>query len=52
MSPANKITRRGVKAGKRKRHQFFRLVERFRNAADPREAQRLGNKPGRTVFRN
>lgn len=52
MSPTNKFTRRGIEAGKRKGHQFFKLVERFRNAADPKEAQRLGNKLGRLVFGN
>jgi hypothetical protein len=40
----------GIEAEKRKQQEFFELAEKFRNAADPEEAKRLGNKLGRMVF--
>lgn len=40
----------GIEAEKRKQQEFFELAERFRNAADPREAKRLGDELGRMVF--
>jgi len=36
--------------GKTKKQEFFALAKRFRNAADPKETRRLGNKLGRLVF--
>ncbi|HKW64796.1 MAG TPA: hypothetical protein VJN89_19740 [Candidatus Acidoferrum sp.] len=42
----------GIEAEKRKQQEFFELAERFRNASDPEEAQRLGDKLGRMVFGN
>jgi hypothetical protein len=40
----------GIEAEKRKHQEFFELAERFRNAADPEEAKRLGDQLGRMVF--
>jgi hypothetical protein len=41
----------GIEAEKQK--PFFALVERFRRATDPKEAQRLGGRTtGRTIFGN
>jgi hypothetical protein len=40
----------GIEAEKRKQKEFFELAERFRNATDPEEAKRLGDKLGRMVF--
>ena len=40
----------GMEAEKRKQEEFFELAERFRNATDPEEAKRLGDKLGRMVF--
>ncbi len=40
----------GLEAEKRKEQEFFELAERFRNASDPEEAKRLGDKLGRMVF--
>ena len=40
----------GIEAEKRKQQEFFELAELFRNATDPEEAKRLGNKLGRMVF--
>jgi hypothetical protein len=40
----------GIEAEKRKRQEFFQLAELFRNATDPEEAKRLGNRLGRMVF--
>jgi hypothetical protein len=40
----------GIEAEKRKQQEFFALAERFRNAADPEEAKRLGDQLGRMVF--
>ena len=40
----------GIAAEKRKQQEFFELAELFRNATDPEEAKRLGNKLGRMVF--
>ncbi len=40
----------GIEAEKRKQQEFFELAGKFRNAADPEEAKRLGDKLGRMVF--
>ena len=40
----------GIEAEKRKQQEFFELAEKFRNATDPEEAKRLGNKLGQMVF--
>ena len=40
----------GIEADARKQQEFFELSERFRNAADPEEAKRLGDKLGQMVF--
>jgi len=40
----------GIEAEKRKQQEFFELTERFRNASDPEEVKRLGDKLGRMVF--
>ncbi|HXN54187.1 MAG TPA: hypothetical protein VN943_19820 [Candidatus Acidoferrum sp.] len=40
----------GIEAEKRRQLEFFDLAERFRNATDPEEAKRLGDKLGRMVF--
>ena len=40
----------GIEADKHKQQEFFELAERFRNATDPEEAKRLGDKLGRIVF--
>jgi hypothetical protein len=40
----------GIEAEKRKQQEFFELAEQFRNASDPKEAKRLGDKLGRMVF--
>jgi hypothetical protein len=40
----------GIEAEKRKQQEFFDLAERFRNATDPEEAKRLGDKLGQLVF--
>ena len=42
----------GIEAEKRRQQEFFDLAERFRNATDPEEAKRLGDKLGRMVFGN
>ena len=39
-----------IQGEKEKRREFERLVERFRNAADPEKAKRLGDKLGRLIF--
>ena len=41
---------RGNQRKKRKQQEFFKLAERFRNATDPKEAKRLGDKLGRILF--
>src|SRR5882724_8650017 len=40
----------GIEAEKQKQQSFFDLAERFRNAADQKEAKRLGDELGRMVF--
>lgn len=40
----------GIEAQKRKQKEFFELAERFREATDPKDVQRLGNDLGRMVF--
>lgn len=44
------LVERGIEAEERKRQDFFELAERFRNAADPKDAKRLGDELGRTIF--
>jgi hypothetical protein len=44
------LVENGLEAEKRKQREFFELAERFRNAADPEEAKRLGDELGRMVF--
>ena len=39
-----------MESQKRKQQKFFDLAERFRGAADPEEAKRLGDELGRMVF--
>jgi hypothetical protein len=50
MSPANKIVRHGIEVEKRNHQKLLDLAERFRNATVPKEANRLGDKLGRTIF--
>ncbi|HXX15719.1 MAG TPA: hypothetical protein VEJ47_12515 [Candidatus Eremiobacteraceae bacterium] len=40
----------GLEAAKSKEQEFFELAVNFRNATDPKEAKRLGDKLGRMVF--
>ena len=40
----------GIEAEKRKQREFFELAERFRDATDPEEAKRLGDRLGRIRF--
>lgn len=40
----------GIEAEKRKQQEFFELAEKFRTAADPEEAKRLGDALGRMAF--
>jgi hypothetical protein len=40
----------GIEAEKRKQQEFFALAGKFREAADPEEAKRLGDELGRMVF--
>jgi len=40
----------GIESEKRKKQEFFELAQKFRNASDPEEAKRLGDKLGRMVF--
>jgi hypothetical protein len=40
----------GIEAERRRQQEFFDLAERFRNATDPEEAKRLGDKLGQMVF--
>lgn len=42
----------GIEAQNRKEKEFFDLAERFRNAKDPKKADRLGDQLGRMVFGN
>ena len=42
----------GIEARKHKEKAFFELAERFRNASDPEEARRLGDKMGLMVFKD
>lgn len=44
------LVENGIEAEKRKQREFFELAERFRSAADPEEAKRLGDQLGRMVF--
>jgi hypothetical protein len=50
MNSGHKTVRSRIEKEKRKRQKFFELAERFRNATDPKEAKRLGDKLGRIVF--
>ena len=40
----------GIEAEKRRQQEFFDVAERFRNATDPEEVKRLGEKLGQMVF--
>jgi hypothetical protein len=40
----------GIEAEKRKQQEFVELAERFRDARDPKEIKRLGDRLGRIVF--
>jgi len=40
----------GIEAEKRRQEEFFELAEKFRNATDPKELKRLGDKLGGMVF--
>ena len=40
----------GIEAEKRRQQEFFHLAERFRNATDMAEVERLGEQMGRMVF--
>ncbi len=40
----------GIEAEKQKQREFFDLAKRFRSAADPEEAKRLGDQMGRMIF--
>ena len=40
----------GIESRKRKEKAFFELAERFRAAADPSEASRLGHALGKMMF--
>jgi hypothetical protein len=40
----------GIEAKKQKEKAFFELAEHFRNATDPKEVERLGEKLGQMVF--
>ena len=42
----------GIEARTRREREFFALAERFRAAADPKDAERLGEELGRMVFGN
>ena len=44
------LVENGIEAEKRKQQEFFELTERFRNATDPKEVNRLGDQLGRMVF--
>jgi hypothetical protein len=50
MSAANKVKRQNIEAEKRKQKECAGLLEKFRNAGDPQEAKRLGDKLGRMMF--
>jgi hypothetical protein len=41
----------GIEARKQREKAFFELAERFRNATDPEEVKRLGDKMGLMVFK-
>jgi hypothetical protein len=40
----------GLEAEKAKQQEFVQLAQSFRNAKDPKEAKRLGDKLGRMIF--
>ncbi len=44
------LIEQGIEARQQKERVFFDLAERFREASDPKEVQRLGNELGRFVF--
>lgn len=44
------LVENGIEAEKRKQREFSELAERFRSAADPEEAKRLGDELGHMVF--
>jgi hypothetical protein len=40
----------GIEARKNREKAFFELAERFRNASDPKEIEKLGDELGQMVF--
>ena len=44
------LVEQGLEAEKEKEKTFFALAERFRAAADPKEAKQLGDEMGRFIF--
>jgi len=44
------LVENGIAAEKQKQQEFFALAEQFRNATDPEEVKRLGDRMGRMVF--
>jgi hypothetical protein len=44
------LVEEGIEAQKQKEKAFFELAERFRNTADPKEVERLGEELGHMVF--
>lgn len=44
------LVEEGLEAKQQKEKAFFELAERFRAAADPKEAERLGEELGQMVF--
>jgi hypothetical protein len=44
------LVEQGLEAEKEKQKAFFAVAERFRAAADPKEAKQLGDEMGRFIF--
>ena len=44
------LIEQGIQAEKEKEKSFFDLAQRFREARDPKEVERLGDQLGRFVF--
>jgi hypothetical protein len=40
----------GIAAQERSQQEFFELAEKFRNASDSKQAERLGDQLGRRLF--